>query len=164
MSLSSRNAPVASGRRPLRHFAMFARMLAMSCGAAESISSFRIPKPRVYGSGRSCVWANSFTGQTSSGWHIPSLMIVTFTHPASDNASSPGDASHARRQGLQCLLRARSNRRPSDFKRQAYYIKIRTRQNCRVLIFRLLSQTVRRRSRPPSRSSPWRRPSREPSR
>ena len=65
MSLSSRNTPVASGRRLLRYFAMFARMLAMSCGAAGSISSFRIPKPRVYGSGRSCVWAKSFTGQTS---------------------------------------------------------------------------------------------------
>ena len=45
MSLSSRNAPFASGRRLLRHFAMFARMLAMSCGAAGSIDFvFQNPK------------------------------------------------------------------------------------------------------------------------
>ena len=34
-----------------------------------------------------------------------------FTHPASGNANSQDDASHVHRQGLQCPLRAHSNRR-----------------------------------------------------
>ena len=45
---------------------------------------------------------------------LRAIEILTSTHPASGNASSPDDASHVRRQELQCPLRARSNRRHTE--------------------------------------------------